>query len=50
MNPEIMERITEIAEEHNETKTFVIESLLKFAIDAYDSEKEKKVLNTKPKK
>jgi uncharacterized protein (DUF1778 family) len=37
--PEIIDKLKKIAEREEVTVTFVLESLLKFAIDAWESEK-----------
>jgi predicted DNA-binding protein len=40
--PEILEKISEISEELGEDKTYVLENLLEYAIEAYEEEKKKK--------
>ena len=48
LKPELVKKIEEIAKETGETKTYVLESLLEYGIEAYEKEKGKG-LNDKKK-
>ena len=49
LHPEIVEKLEKIAKEVNETKTHVLESLLRYAFKAYEKEKAEKEKKKKEK-
>jgi len=38
LRPDLWERVEQIAEERGESKTYILESLLEYALNAYDKE------------
>jgi len=42
LKPELVEKLSQIAKQTGENRTYVLESLLEYAIEAYEKEKEKK--------
>jgi predicted transcriptional regulator len=42
LRPDMVKKIEKIANEMNETKTYVLESLVDYALTAYEKEKNKK--------
>jgi predicted DNA-binding protein len=49
MKPELVKKIEKIAKELGESKTYVLESLLEYGIEAYEKEKGKVLDNKKGK-
>jgi predicted transcriptional regulator len=48
LKPELVKKLSEIAKETNESITYVLESLLDYAIKAYDKERERTSKRKKP--
>jgi predicted transcriptional regulator len=42
LKPELVEKLSQIAQQTGENRTYVLESLLEYAIEAYEKETEKK--------